>query len=87
VVAPPPGFTPVIGRLLAELQYVRWSTLRAVDGLSMAQRDDDWLEAPAPFDLLGGRPANNHFKWFHVAENELNHRGQIRWLRRRLPAF
>lgn len=25
--------------------------------------------------------ANNYFKWFHVFEDELNHRGQIRWLR------
>ena len=24
------------------------------------------------------RPANNYFKWFHVFEDELNHRGQIR---------
>lgn len=54
--------------------------------LHFAQQDDAWLETPAPFDLVGGRPANNHFKWFHVAEDELNHRGQIRWLRRRLPA-
>jgi hypothetical protein len=30
-------------------------------------------------------PANNHFKWFHVFEDEINHRGQIRWLRARLP--
>lgn len=39
VVAPMPGFTPVIGRLVAQLQYVRWSMLRAVDGLSVAELD------------------------------------------------
>jgi len=27
---------------------------------------------------------NAHFAWFHVAEDEINHRGQIRWLRARL---
>jgi hypothetical protein len=28
---------------------------------------------------------NAHWAWFHVAEDEINHRGQIRWLRPRLP--
>jgi hypothetical protein len=44
-------------------------------------RDDAWLErsvAPAP-------RINAHWAWFHVAEDETNHRGQIRWLRQRLP--
>jgi uncharacterized damage-inducible protein DinB len=48
----------------------------------LAQRDDNWLEETTPF--WGGHPANNYFKWFHVFEDEINHRGQIRWLRRRL---
>jgi hypothetical protein len=66
--------------------YVRLlEQIRAFTLTQLAQRDDHWLEAPAPFELVGGRPANNHFKWFHIAEDELNHRGQIRWLRRRLP--
>jgi hypothetical protein len=26
-----------------------------------------------------------HWAWFHVAEDEINHRGQMRWLRARLP--
>ena len=47
----------------------------------LAQRDDAWLEEETPFSE--GRPANNYFKWFHVFEDELNHRGQIRWLRKR----
>jgi uncharacterized damage-inducible protein DinB len=169
VLASAPGFAPTVGRLVAMLTYTRWTTLRAVEGLTVAQLDhlhdersnsigallahiaavevshqrltfdgrsavpdhaeelkiaealgdearralrgralthytellravrdftvtelaartDAWLEEPAPFALIGGRPANNHFKWFHVAEDELNHRGQIRWLRQRLPA-
>ena len=61
---------------LARLADVRARTLA-----ELAARDDAWLEETAPF--WGGRPANNHFKWFHVFEDELNHRGQIRWLRAR----
>jgi len=46
-----------------------------------AKRDDRWLDEEAPF--WDGQPANNYFKWFHVFEDEINHRGQIRWLRKR----
>jgi len=46
----------------------------------LAARDDAWLEQP-----LRATPAMNaHWAWFHVAEDEINHRGQIRWLRSRL---
>jgi uncharacterized damage-inducible protein DinB len=46
----------------------------------LAARDDEWLEQP-----LRAAPAMNaHWAWFHVAEDEINHRGQIRWLRARL---
>ena len=61
---------------LEELAAARRSTLEA-----LAARDDDWLERP-----VGPAPAlNAHWAWFHVAEDEINHRGQIRWLRARLP--
>jgi uncharacterized damage-inducible protein DinB len=59
-----------------ELAAVRKATLDA-----FATRDDRWLEAtvqPAP-------RINAHWAWFHVAEDEINHRGQIRWLRGRIP--
>ena len=59
-----------------ELAHVRRVTLEA-----LAARDDEWLErsvVPAP-------KINAHWAWFHVAEDEINHRGQIRWLRTRLP--
>jgi uncharacterized damage-inducible protein DinB len=59
-----------------ELRSVRQLTLDR-----LAARDDDWLERsviPAP-------RINVHWAWFHVAEDEINHRGQIRWLRGRLP--
>ena len=58
------------------LERVRARTLS-----ELARRDDAWLEAQTSFGQ--GQPANNHFKWFHVFEDELNHRGQIRWLRKR----
>ena len=44
--------------------------------------DDDWLAESGPwFDYT----VNNYWKWFHVCEDEINHRGQIRWLCKRLP--
>jgi uncharacterized damage-inducible protein DinB len=49
---------------------------------SLAQRDDSWLEAP----LAAMPEMNAHWAWFHVAEDEISHRGQIRWLRARLPS-
>ena len=59
-----------------ELRRTRDATLAA-----LAARDDAWLEASPRI-----APAMNaHFAWFHVAEDEINHRGQIRWLRARLP--
>jgi uncharacterized damage-inducible protein DinB len=162
-IAPVPGFTPTIGRLVSMLTYARESLLAAVDGLSrseldhlhdpesnsigallahaaaverwyqiftfearepttseiaswaaalnlgaegrrqlsgrelpsyldelattrrqtlsvLAERDDTWLEA----SLVVAPEMNAHWAWFHVAEDEINHRGQIRWLRARL---
>ena len=63
-------------RYLDDLATVRKATLE-----NLAARDDAWLErsvTPAP-------KINAHWAWFHVAEDEINHRGQIRWLRARLP--
>jgi uncharacterized damage-inducible protein DinB len=60
-----------------ELRRIRDGTLAG-----LAARDDGWLEAP-----LRIAPAlNAHWAWFHVAEDEINHRGQIRWMRPRLPS-
>lgn len=61
---------------LTRLASVRRGTLA-----ELAARNDAWLEEMSPF--WKGHSANNHFKWFHVFEDELNHRGQIRWLRSR----
>lgn len=48
------------------------------------QRDDAWLMKVDP-KFFGGQPTNNYCKWFHVAEHESNHNGQIKWIRGRLP--
>jgi SAM-dependent methyltransferase/uncharacterized damage-inducible protein DinB len=60
-----------------ELMEVRQVTLTR-----LAACDDAWLEAPLP----AAPEMNAHWAWFHVAEDEISHRGQIRWLRVRLPA-
>ena len=41
---------------------------------------DEWLFEQMPF--WDGLPTNNYFKWFHVFEDELNHRGQIRIIKK-----
>jgi uncharacterized damage-inducible protein DinB len=58
-----------------ELSEARRLTLEG-----LAARDDAWLERP----LRAAAAMNAHFAWFHVAEDEINHRGQMRWLRARL---
>ena len=59
-----------------KLEHVRARTLA-----ELGRRDDQWLEETAT--MSSGQPVNNYFKWFHVLSHELNHRGQIRWLRAR----
>jgi len=61
---------------LTRLEQVRAATL-----LELGGRDDVWLEAETTFG--NGQRINNYFKWFHVLGHEINHRGQIRWLRGR----
>ena len=47
----------------------------------LAARDDDWLLRLC----LPDQPMNNHWAWFHVMEDEVSHRGQMRLIRRLLP--
>ncbi|MHA6529373.1 DinB family protein [Paenibacillus sp. BAC0078] len=61
---------------LEELDTVRRKTLEWFQTV-----DDEWLYAEEPF--WGNQPANHYFMWFHVFEDEINHRGQIRILRKR----
>ena len=65
-----------VGYYLGALERVRTRTLA-----ELGQRRDTWLDEEAPF--WNNQPANNFFKWFHVFEDEINHRGQIRWILKR----
>jgi uncharacterized damage-inducible protein DinB len=87
------GYTPTIGRLVGMLMYARNTTIAAVQGLTVAQLDhlhDDQSNSIGALlahiiAIEHAYQINVHWAWFHVAEDEINHRGQIRWLRRRLP--
>ena len=57
------------------------ASIRARTERELLARDEEWLLRERPF---GDNVANNYWKWFHVCEDEINHRGQIRWLRKRL---
>jgi Protein of unknown function (DUF664) len=46
------------------------------------KRDDKWLGV---VEKDGDWSANNYAKWFHVAEHESNHDGQIKFLKSRVP--
>ncbi|MEH7331627.1 DinB family protein [Neobacillus drentensis] len=60
---------------LQELSDVRNTTIEKFKTLP-----DEWLYEQTPFWY--DRPANNFFKWFHVFEDELSHRGQIRIIKK-----
>jgi uncharacterized damage-inducible protein DinB len=58
-----------------KMDSVRNATLQRFQSLP-----DTWLYEETPF--WRGKQANNYFKWFHVFEDELNHRGQIRLIKK-----
>jgi uncharacterized damage-inducible protein DinB len=62
---------------LTNLEEVRNKTLE-----ELARQDDVWLYKET--DWWGGHKANNYFKWFHVLEDEVSHRGQMRIIRKYL---
>ncbi len=62
---------------LKDLERVRAQTLEGFLAL-----DDAWLHT---LDASWGEAVSTYFKWFHVFEDELNHRGQMRLIRRLLP--
>jgi uncharacterized damage-inducible protein DinB len=66
-----------------ELEYYvsRLERVRAKTLGELGLRTDQWLEERT--STAGGREVNNYFKWFHVFGHEINHRGQMRWLRAR----
>lgn len=59
-----------------KMDQVRRRTLQFFQSI-----DDDWLSKEE--DFWYNKPANYYFMWFHVFEDEINHRGQIRMIRKR----
>jgi uncharacterized damage-inducible protein DinB len=64
---------------LTLIKEVREKTLA-----ELRKKDDQWLLAIDP-EWSRDRSVNTYWKWFHVCEHESNHRGQITWLKGRLP--
>jgi uncharacterized damage-inducible protein DinB len=68
-------------RLLTDLEAARADTL-----VGLARRDDAWLATDLQVQMPGFADLNHHWAWFHVMEDELSHRGQIRLLRKTIEA-
>ncbi|UOQ45478.1 DinB family protein [Halobacillus salinarum] len=64
---------------LYELAQVREQTLRTFEHFT-----EEWLFEERVWD--NGTPYNNYYLWFHVLEDEINHRGQIRAIKRWIAA-
>lgn len=61
------------------------ATVRSKTLATFKEKDDAWLMAVDPKWSKPDRPLNTYWKWFHVCEHESNHRGQIAFLKSRLP--
>lgn len=59
------------------------SEVRSNTKKEFAKREDSWLEKSE--DFFENKPTNNYCKWFHVCEHESNHRGQIKFILKRIP--
>lgn len=62
---------------VSKLNEVRENTLRRFKDV-----DDEWLYTIDEY--YQGNPINRFFKWFHVFEDEINHRGQINFIKQRI---
>jgi uncharacterized damage-inducible protein DinB len=65
---------------LQQLETVRSRTFE-----EFAKRDDAWLHQEFQWKN-SGRMTNSYWCWFHVFEDEINHRGQIRLIRKNLTS-
>lgn len=65
---------------LENLKAARIATLS-----ELARRDDAWLASSLV--VPGIEHSNHHWAWFHVLEDEVSHRGQIRILRKALETW
>lgn len=77
------GRATIRGRALPHY-LERLDAVRAFTLAELAKRDDAWLLER--YTRPRGGQVNNHWCWFHVAEDELSHRGQVRLIKRRLPS-
>ena len=59
------------------LQKVREETLKC-----LSEQDDEWLMSERKWP--NGVAYNQHYLWFHVLEDEISHRGQIKMLKNKL---
>ncbi|RAN88388.1 hypothetical protein B5P41_18925 [Bacillus sp. SRB_28] len=59
------------------LQKVREDTLKC-----LSEQDDEWLMSERKWP--NGVAYNQHYLWFHVLEDEISHRGQIKMLKNKL---
>ena len=67
-----------------EFYLTKLEEVREITHQEFAKRDDSWLEKAEPF--FQNKPTNNYCKWFHVCEHESNHRGQMKFIVKRLPS-
>jgi uncharacterized damage-inducible protein DinB len=68
-----------VGYYIDLITEVREKTLA-----ELKKKDDKWLMAVDP-EWSKEEPLNCYWKWFHVCEHESNHRGQMAFLKSRLP--
>lgn len=57
------------------LQTVRAKTIN-----QLLTKEDDWLY------IKTESGSNNYYKWYHIMEDEISHRGQIIWIKKRLTS-
>lgn len=69
-----------------DVQYYldRIAAVREKTLAELKTKNDKWLLTLDPI-WSKQQPVNTYWKWFHVCEHESNHRGQITWLKSRLP--
>ena len=65
---------------LQEMAAVREATLT-----QLRQYDDEWLWRESQEN--DGLYINNYYYWYHVYEDEINHRGEIGWRLSRIPVL
>ncbi|MFK7907593.1 MAG: DinB family protein [Chitinophagales bacterium] len=72
------------GKTLEEI-FELMDNQRAKTLKALKEKDDEWLLKATRYSSESEGKWNNYWKWFHVLEDEINHRGQIRLMRKRLP--